>query len=100
GGGERPADVQKIFSDNKRTVGIRMQAEATQGIVIRGSSCCSFFTPGYSFTLDRHFNANGKYVLTGVEHTARLENYRSNKNPEFVYEKSFTCIPAALPFRP
>ena len=27
GGGDRSADLQKLFTDNKRTVGIRMQQE-------------------------------------------------------------------------
>ena len=37
GGGDRPADLQKIFEDNKRTVGIRMQEEAAAGLVIQGA---------------------------------------------------------------
>ena len=78
GGGDRPADLQHIFQDNTRTVGIRMQEEAAPGLVIHGAGNCRHFTSGYTFTLDRHFNANGKYLLTGVRHAGRLPaDYRS-----------------------
>ena len=49
--------------------------------------------------LERHFNADGKYVLVSVSHSARLDAYRSNQ-PAFDYHNTFTCIPLALPFRP
>ena len=99
-GGEQPAEVQKIFQDNQRTVGIRMQQEAVPSIEITGSSNCSQFMSGFTFTLDRHFNANGKYVLTTVMHTARMSNFASGGVGDFQYSNSFTCIPAALPYRP
>src|SRR5262249_31511115 len=34
GGGDRPSDLQKIFEDNVRTVGIREQQEAVPGLFI------------------------------------------------------------------
>jgi type VI secretion system secreted protein VgrG len=101
GGGERPADIQKIFEDNKRTVAIRMQEEALPGIEIRGGSNCRHFVSGHKFTLDRHFNANGPYVLTTISHSARISgDYRSSQGGGFAYSNSFTCIPLALPVRP
>jgi type VI secretion system secreted protein VgrG len=99
-GGEQPAELQKIFQDNQRTVDIRMQQEAVPSIEITGSSNCSQFMSGFTFTLDRHFNANGKYVLTTVMHTARMSNFASGGVGDFQYSNSFTCIPAALPYRP
>jgi type VI secretion system secreted protein VgrG len=99
-GGEQPAELQKIFQDNQRTVGIRMQQEAAPSIQITGSSNCSQFMSGFTFTLDRHFNANGKYVLTTVMHTARMSNFASGGAGDFQYSNSFTCIPTALPYRP
>jgi len=101
GGGERPADLQKIFEDNKRTVAIRMQEEALPGVEIRGGSNCRHFVSGHKFTLERHFNADGPYVLTSVQHSARISgDYRSGQGGGFAYNNSFTCIPLALPFRP
>ncbi|MHC5539754.1 type VI secretion system Vgr family protein [Singulisphaera rosea] len=102
GGGERASDVQKIFQDNARTVELRMQEEAMASLIIQGAGTCRRFTTGYSFTLNGHFNGNGNYLITGVRHSARLnDNYRSGDNsPEFVYQNTFTCIPLALTFRP
>jgi type VI secretion system secreted protein VgrG len=99
GGGDQPAELQKIFDDNKRTVGIRMQEEALPSLLIQGTSTCGQFTSGHKFTLTKHFDANGSYVLTGVHHAAKVSNYLSG-NSEFSYHNSFTCIPYALPYAP
>jgi type VI secretion system secreted protein VgrG len=101
GGGDRASDLQKIFDDNKRTVAIRMEQEALPGLLIRGESNCRHLTAGCKFTLSRHFNANGPYVLTRVSHHASVEGaYMTPTALPLVYENSFECIPAALPFRP
>lgn len=101
GGGDQAAELQKIFQDNERTVNIRMQQEAAAGLLIQGASNCRHLTSGHKFTLTRHFNADGQYVITGVTHSASLSasDYRSGGG-EFHYHNNFTCIPAALPFRP
>jgi type VI secretion system secreted protein VgrG len=101
GGGERPADVQKIFEDNKRTVEIRMQQEALPGLVIDGTGSCRQFVAGHKFTLERHFNADGPYVITRVEHQGNLEgSYSSGGEGAFTYSNNFQCIPLSLPYRP
>ncbi|HMF54946.1 MAG TPA: type VI secretion system tip protein TssI/VgrG, partial [Pyrinomonadaceae bacterium] len=102
GGGEQPSDVQHIFEDNKRTVGIRMQQEALPSIVINGEGTCGQFSSGHKFTLKRHFDADGEYVLTAISHSAALasDNYRSDGTGAFTYYNQFSCIPAVLPFRP
>jgi type VI secretion system secreted protein VgrG len=98
-GGEQPSVLQKVFEDNKRTVEIRMQEETVPAILIQGSSQCGQFTSGHKFTLQRHFNANGAYVLATVYHDCRQDAYRST-GAAFSYNNSFTCIPIGLPFRP
>lgn len=102
GGGDQASDLSKIFEDNERTTKIRMEQETLPGLVIRASSNCRHFVAGYKFTLDRHFDANGDYVLTAVTHSARLQGaaYRSGDNAEFAYENHSTCIPFDLPFIP
>lgn len=101
GGGASPAEVQKIFEDNVRTVGIRMQEEAAAGLVIHGAGHCRAMAAGHRFRLDGHFNADGEYLITGVNHTARLGgDYRSDMGGELNYENTFTCMPVGLPFRP
>jgi len=101
GGGDRAADLQKIFDDNLRTVKIRMQELEAAAVVIEGSSACRQMVPGYRFTLRDHANANGDYVLTSVTHQAALgQMNRSGQADSYQYENSFTCIPVSLPFRP
>jgi type VI secretion system secreted protein VgrG len=101
GGGDRASDIQNIFQDNARTVGIRMQQETAPAISISGQSTCRQFTAGCKFTLDRHFNANGSYVLTQVSHRATMgDTYTGGSDTSPIYENSFQCIPAALPYRP
>jgi len=100
GGGDRAGDLQKIFQDNRRTTDIRIQEEAVPGLVIQGASNCRQFVSGYKFTLERHFNADGQYVLTTVAHSARQSgDYRSDGG-DFHYSNSFTCIPVTVPYRP
>ncbi|HWB07619.1 MAG TPA: type VI secretion system tip protein TssI/VgrG [Pirellulales bacterium] len=98
-GGEQSSEVQKIFKDNTRTVEIRMQEEALSSLVINGASGCRQWTSGFKFTLDRHFDGDGQYVVTSVQHSAQQGSYRSDET-SFHYQNTFTCIPAALPFRP
>jgi len=101
GGGDKASDLKKIFDDNKRTVELRMQAEASESILITGSSSCRQFVSGHRFSLDRHYNADGDYVLTSIQHMGRLTgNYRSGEAPALEYSNSFACLPVALPYRP
>jgi type VI secretion system secreted protein VgrG len=100
GGGEQPAELAKIYSDNKRTVGLRMEEEALPSLAIQADSNVREVVSGYKFTLDRHFNADGDYVITSVAHTAAVSDYRSNGSGSFRYRNHFTCIPFALPYRP
>ncbi len=100
GGGDRASDVQHIFEDNKRTAGIRMQEEEAAAILLEGQSTCRQLTAGGKFTLTRHFDGNGPYVVTRVQHSASAGNAYTLGNAEIPYENVFECIPAALPFRP
>jgi type VI secretion system secreted protein VgrG len=100
GGGDRAGDLQKIFQDNRRTTDIRIQEEAVPGLAIQGASNCRHFVSGYKFTLQKHFDADGLYVLTTLNHSAQqAAEYRSD-GANFSYSNSFTCIPLAMPFRP
>ena len=99
GGGEQASNLQKIFQDNTRTTKIRIQQEAVGGVTILGASNCRHFTTGYKFKLDRHFDGDGEYLLTAVNHSARESDYRSSEG-EVSYENTFACIPLKLPFRP
>jgi type VI secretion system secreted protein VgrG len=107
GGGDQAGELQKIFQDNARTVAIRMEEEAASSLLIQGAGNCSNFVAGHKFTLatlpdtlEKQFKADGSYVLTSLQHSAKISNYRSAEGGEFHYHNSFSCIPAALPYRP
>ena len=59
-----------ITTDSTRTVGIRMEEETAASVLVEGSSTCRQLGSGGKFTLSKHFNGNGDYVLTGVQHAA------------------------------
>src|SRR5437899_258619 len=106
GGGAQPGELQKIFQDNGRTVALRMEEEGVLSLSIQGAGNCRNFVAGHKFSLttlsgslEKEFKADGDYVLTHVRHAAKMSGYRSS-GAEFVYDNRFTCIPAALPFRP
>jgi type VI secretion system secreted protein VgrG len=99
--GDRPADIQKIYKDNQRTTGIRIQQEAAAALLASGTSRLRQLTAGHRFTLQEHFNADGAYVITSVSHTARMtSDYRSGDMDEIAYDNAFTAIPFGLAFRP
>ena len=102
GGGPRPEDLKDIPKDSERTVRIRMEQEEVESLRVEGASSCAQFVAGHTFTLERHFDADDDYLLTVVEHAARLKgSYRSEKSASnFQYENRFTCIPVSLPYRP
>lgn len=102
-GGEQPAELQKVFTDNGRTVKIRTEQGETGMLTIQGQSYQRQLTAGHKFSLQRHFNADGDYVLTSVSHSAAEGEFRSESaggTSSGHYSNSFTCIPIALPFRP
>jgi type VI secretion system secreted protein VgrG len=101
GGGDQTEQVGKIFGDARRTAGIRMQQEALAALIIQGASGCPQFAVGGRFTIARHLNADGEYLLTAVAHYARVGGSTHSGPPgDWSYHNTFTCIPGAVPFRP
>ena len=103
GGGQQAGELSNIFPSGKSTAKVRMEEEAVQGLRVQAESNCGQFTPGYQFQLSRHFDADGAYVLTRVQHRASQEGAYTSADvaasKPFVYDNHFECIPAALPFR-
>jgi type VI secretion system secreted protein VgrG len=100
-GGDQPAQLEKVFQDNGRTAGIRIQEEAVGAVLIQGTGNCRNLTAGFKFSLQKHFNADGKYVLTGVDHSATLSGqFLSGEPGEFNYSNGFRCLPGDVVFRP
>ena len=100
-GGPQPQDLKNIFPESERTVKVRMEQKEASSLEIEGASNCGQFVAGHTFNLERHFDGNGQYLLSAVEHEAHLDgNYRSNDALGFSYVNRFTCLPVALPYRP
>lgn len=99
-GGDRKDDLQKIFRDSERTTRIRMEQETMPSLAIRGVANCRHLRSGHTFSLSRHFNANGDYLLveSGIK-AEQIANYRTGADQSSC-EATFTCIPSDLPFRP
>lgn len=102
GGAPRPDDLQNLYTDNTQTAKVAIEAKAAAALHIGGQTNTATLCPGYTFTLERHINANGKYLLVEVTHRAELpSNYRSDRNATgFRYENEFACLPEGLSFRP
>ncbi len=100
GGGDRPADIQKVFDDNKRTVELRMQEQAAASVLVHATSNCRQVVSGHKFTLERHFDGDGPWVVYEVEHAASEAADLRSGGGGFTYQNRFTCFPVALPFRP
>ena len=99
-GGEQPAEVQKVFKDNERTATLRMDEETYPGLVARGETNAKHLRSGHAFTLEKHFNADGGWVvLEAVYEALQTGDYRSG-NDEIQFVSSFTCIPEGVRFRP
>jgi type VI secretion system secreted protein VgrG len=77
------------------------QIEAAQ-FLIRGESNVFNLIPGYRFTLKRHFNADGQYLVTSVVHSAAEGAFHSTAEGagEDHFENTFTCIPFTIPYHP
>jgi type VI secretion system secreted protein VgrG len=95
--GDDKAD--KIRPDGERTAKLGMQGEEALHKVVSGAGNCRAFVPGYKFELTEHCRANfnGPYVLTEVSHAA-TNNLGDGEGAS--YDNTFTCIPAAVTFRP
>lgn len=100
GGGEQPAEIQKIFQDNSRTADLRMQSEAAASVLVHAASNCRQIVSGHKFTLQRHFEGDGSWVVYQVGHTASEAADVRSGGGGFTYQNHFSCFPVALPFRP
>jgi type VI secretion system secreted protein VgrG len=99
GGGEQQ-DIQKIFQDNSRTADLMMQSEASASVLVHAASNCRQIVSGHKFTLERHFEGDGPWVVYQVEHSASEAADLRSGGGDFTYQNHFTCFPFDLPFRP
>jgi type VI secretion system secreted protein VgrG len=88
--------------DGERLALIWLEAEEMQRQVVQGEGNRRGFIPGFNFTLQEHYrrDANGKYLITSVQHLATSGQYRAwDANAGVDYQNTFTCIPDGTPYR-
>ncbi len=108
GGGEQPAELQKVFEDRRRVAEIRQQEIDVAYKTIKGTSDSCALTAGYRFELTDHpaSENNAFHVLVSLQIEAvQTPSYASDETVSNAYVNSFSCIPYAdnpnkAPFRP
>lgn len=93
-----PGEYQ-MMAEGDRLVKLRIEEEETLRAVAHGSGGCRQFTAGHKFELSglARKDLDGAYLLTEVEHHA---SELSGSEGEITYHNRFSCVPAAVPFRP
>jgi type VI secretion system secreted protein VgrG len=97
-GGDQASNLSKIFTDNDRTVKLRMEAETCNSVIIYGKSQHCGMTAGYTFTMAQHYTDSGDFTLISVDHEASQE-IGADQTP-YYYSNHFRAIPKAMPYRP
>jgi type VI secretion system secreted protein VgrG len=89
-------------NEGEKAAGTGMERIEAAQFVIRGQSNVYDLIPGYRFTLERHFNGDGQYVITSVTHSGREGSFYadSGKAQAPHFSNIFTCLPFELHFRP
>jgi type VI secretion system secreted protein VgrG len=95
-------NTSQIADEGKTAAEGGMERIEAAQFLIRGQSNVYLLIPGYRFTLERHFNGDGQYVITSVTHAAREGAFHSGAGAaqKEHFGNIFTCIPFALPYRP
>jgi type VI secretion system secreted protein VgrG len=95
-------NLQPVIEESKTFAATGMERIEAVQFAIRGQSNVHLLIPGYRFTLERHFNGDGPYVITSVSHSAKEGSFQSTARAEQSdhFSNIFTCIPFALRYRP
>jgi type VI secretion system secreted protein VgrG len=100
--GDQSADLKQIAGRRQQVAKLRAEEAASRAVAAEGSGDVGAFTAGQRFKLQDHFDGDGPYLLTRVEHEARLPaTYRASEDREpLQYSNRFTAAPAGVPYRP
>jgi type VI secretion system secreted protein VgrG len=100
-GTQEADDFEQLFQVPAPIAQLRMEEAASHALSIEGAGDAAGFAPGFQFTLAGHFDGDGSYVLTEVEHSASLKGvYTKSEEEAFAYENRFRCVPVELRYRP
>ncbi|PYP91724.1 MAG: type VI secretion system tip protein VgrG [Candidatus Angelobacter sp. Gp1-AA117] len=96
---QRLGHVQK---EGEKLVKLRLDEEVLPGHVFTASSSRRNLLSGHKFSLTKHFNADGEYIIASM-------NYSATQNPDYIsgqpvegtlYQNTLTCTPAKNHIRP
>jgi type VI secretion system secreted protein VgrG len=94
--------LDKVEKEGEKLVRLRMEEEELPGHVFTGVSTCRSLISGHKFTLSKHFNSDGQYILTSVNYSvAQSPDYISGKEAHGIpYHNNFVCVSSDVPVRP
>ncbi|HEY8505577.1 MAG TPA: type VI secretion system tip protein TssI/VgrG, partial [Gemmataceae bacterium] len=101
-GDPQPFALQGVYADAERTAGIRAEQAAARSVRVEGESDACYLTPGHAFELSGHFDGDGGYLVTRVEHEVELKGafWAQGGAGETDYRNRFEASPLGLVPRP
>ena len=100
-GDDQDANLKQVFEQKDQSTKIHLESIAADSIVINGDGDAAQMVPGFIFQLDGHFDGDGKYLLTEVEHELSSGDYRAGQSGAADrYVNRFRAIPLDIPYRP
>jgi len=101
GGGDQSANLQGVYDDARRTARVRAEAFAATAVRMTGEGNCPLLVPGTTVGLSGHFDADGTYLISAVEHEAEFQGtYRSGDEGTGLYKNTFEVGPPDIVPRP
>jgi type VI secretion system secreted protein VgrG len=88
--------------DGEARASLRIEEEEAGFDLVEASSGYRSLLAGGKFTLEKSAAAKeeGQWTIARIEHLARTGAYHAGEAGGESYENSFTCFPAAIPWRP
>src|SRR5262249_7545101 len=92
----------QVEKEGEKLVRIRMEEEELPAQIFSGSSTCRNLVAGHKFTLSKHPNCDGAYIITSLNYSvAQTPDYISGHSAATTsYHNSFVCVAADVPIRP
>ncbi|WP_439630181.1 type VI secretion system Vgr family protein [Gemmata sp.] len=101
GGGDQSKKLQGVYDDARRTARVRAEALAAAAVRVAGEGNCPHLVPGTTVGLTGHYDADGTYLVTAVEHEAEFHGtYGPGDAGTASYRNTFAAAPPDLAPRP
>jgi len=91
-----------VHPEGEKLVKVRLDEEVLPSQIFNVSSSRRNLCSGYKFSLSKHFDSDGEYIITSL-------NCSANQSPDYIsgrptvgplYQNTFTCVPASVHIRP